>query len=1345
MKKILLLTLVLLASNLFSQTLLTEYRFNGSFTNTSNTLPFAGTSGFANDRAGNSNSAYQVSNNFTNALFSGPTGSNTRSISLWYNTNSNAGYPVLFSYGGNSQYQKFGAYLGPDGHLIFWGYSYDYDFPQPYSTNVWRHLVVTFDGTNVIFYIDGVSIGSVSRPLINTPTGTDFSLLTTGFASKTVLFDDLQVFSGVLTPNQVQQLYFQNILEAITPSSQTFCSATNPTVSNLTTSYGTNIQWYANAFGGSPLTGATPLVNGNVYWCSQTVAGTESGRAPTTVSIQTSSSTVPTFTQIPPICSGTTLVLPSTSTNGVTGTWSPAVNNTATTTYTFSSSACSPTATMTVTVNPTPTAPTASTSVAYAQGQSATALSATGTNLLWYTQAVGGVGNPTAPVPNTAISGVFNYWVSQTNSNGCESSRTQITITVGNTNCLHFDGTNDLIQLSASSQKPTGNSSYTIEMWIAPSSGAFRGVINWGATSFNNLTALSVSGILVQASWGGGANLDAYYTFVTNQWNHIATTWDGTNRRIYINGVLSASDQPAAHNCTPNTQLTIGSNGGFTSFAGAMDEVRIFNYSKTATQIQAAMYCEIPNNTPGLTNYFRFNQGIASGNNTGLTIATNQINTSVDGGLAGFGLTGSTSNWINGSPMESQIIPTFGFATPLNICSGSTYVLPTTSLNGITGTWSPAFNNTVSATYTFTPSAGQCAATTAVTVQIIGSPMASTFNQVPAICVGETLAPLPTQSMQGNNGTWSPALNNTATTTYTFTPNPEVCASPATMTITVNTGTTPSFTQVAPVCSGTSFTLPTTSTNGISGTWAPAINTSATTTYTFTPAAGQCASPTTMTVVVNAPTAPVFTQIAPICSGTAFTLPTTSTNNISGSWAPAINTASTTTYTFTTTAGQCASPTTMTVVVNAPTTPTFNPVSAICSGETLTALPTVSTNGITGTWSPALNNTTTTTYTFVPTGGQCATNTTLTIVVNQPTVPSFNQVQPICAGETLAALPTNSINGFVGTWSPALNNMSTTTYTFTPSAGQCAVSTTMTITVYAPTTPLFTQIAPICVGDQIVGLYNISNNNIFGSWSPIANNQTTTTYTFTPDIFECATTTTMTVVVNSAPTAPTFTQVPAICSGNPITLPTISNEGVIGTWSPAANNLATTTYTFTPAAGQCATTTTMTVTVIPTPTTPTGNATQAFTSGATLADVIITPSSVTWYANLQDAANEVNALSPSTALNNGSSYFAVSTIAGCSSLPFEVVIQITAGLGDDKSSIGFAMYPNPSSSEVTIVGLSIGSSITLSDASGRIIQYLITRTEEEILNVTSCTEGIYFVQIQTALGDTATKKLIVKK
>ena len=87
-------------------------------------------------------------------------------------------------------------------------------------------------------------------------------------------------------------------------------------------------------------------------------------------------------------------------------------------------------------------------------------------------------------------------------------------------------------------------------------------------------------------------------------------------------------------------------------------------------------------------------------------------------------------------------------------------------------------------------------------------------------------------------------------------------------------------------------------------------------------------------------------------------LPTTSNNNITGTWAPALDNTLTTTYTFTPDASQtCAVSQTMTITVNPLITPTFTQVAAICNGEALGELPLTSDNGITGTWLPALDNT----------------------------------------------------------------------------------------------------------------------------------------------------------------------------------------------------------------------------------------------------------------------------------------------------------------------------------------------------------------------------------------------------
>ncbi|MEM0542989.1 lamin tail domain-containing protein, partial [Flavobacterium sp. j3] len=596
--------------------------------------------------------------------------------------------------------------------------------------------------------------------------------------------------------------------------------------------------------------------------------------------------------------------------------------------------------------------------------------------------------------------------------------------------------------------------------------------------------------------------------------------WYGTN----ATGGTATATAP-----TPST-TTLGTTTFYVSqTVGGCESPRapiVVTISNQAPSQPPQLFCDVANSTPNSV-AFDFN-------NIGQTNFTYSY--SIDGGPVVSGIHVSPSN----------------FTVP-NVLPGQTVTF--------TLTWN-----------------GVCAPT------LTASTLVPTFTQLGPFCQGQEVPVLPTTSLNGRTGTWSPAvINPNTTTTYIFTPNAGQCASRASMTIVINPNTTPTFNPVAPICSGQPLTaLPTNSLNGISGTWSPALNNTATTTYTFTPSTGNCGTTTTLTITVNPNVAPTFNPVAPICAGQTLTaLPTTSLNGITGTWSPALNNTATTTYTFTPTAGQCATTATLTITVNPNVTPTFNAVAPICSGQTLSPLPITSLNGITGTWSPALNNTATTTYTFTPSSGQCSPTATLTITVNPNVTPTFNAVAPICAGQTLTALPTTSLNGIAGTWSPALNNTTTTTYIFTPNTGQCGLTTTLQIVVNPNIIPTFTPVAPTCAGSVIAPLPTTALNGITGTWSPAINNTATTTYTFTPTAGQCATTATLGITILQQVT-PTFSPILPICTGGTLNpLPTTSLNGITGTWSPALSTTATTTYTFTPNSNQCANTTTLQIVVVP--------------------------------------------------------------------------------------------------------------------------------------------------------------------
>lgn len=81
-------------------------------------------------------------------------------------------------------------------------------------------------------------------------------------------------------------------------------------------------------------------------------------------------------------------------------------------------------------------------------------------------------------------------------------------------------------------------------------------------------------------------------------------------------------------------------------------------------------------------------------------------------------------------------------------------------------------------------------------------------------------------------------------------------------------------------------------------------------------------------------------------------------------------------------------------------------------------------------------------------------------------VPTFSPIGPICSGSTAPVLPAVSNNGITGTWSPAvINTSATTTYTFTPDAGQDAVPATMIVQVIqAPLLISSASSVTVCVG-----------------------------------------------------------------------------------------------------------------------------------------------------------------------------------------------------------------------------------------------------------------------------------------
>ncbi len=205
------------------------------------------------------------------------------------------------------------------------------------------------------------------------------------------------------------------------------------------TATGSNLKWYDSA--DNPLPGApTPPNNAaSAYKVTQTVNGCESPKKTITVAIKPKPAP-PTVTASYAFCFGQTLS-PLTATgaslkwydanNNFLGSTAPTPSNTANSFYKVSQTinGCeSDKAIISVTITQTP-GPATTTPVEYCVGTTATALTATGTDVKWYSTASGGSPLAAAPTPSTVSAGNTIYYVSQT-LNGCESGRVAVTVTV---------------------------------------------------------------------------------------------------------------------------------------------------------------------------------------------------------------------------------------------------------------------------------------------------------------------------------------------------------------------------------------------------------------------------------------------------------------------------------------------------------------------------------------------------------------------------------------------------------------------------------------------------------------------------------------------------------------------------------------------------------------------------------------------------------------------------------------------------------------------------------------------------------------------------------------------------
>jgi hypothetical protein len=213
-------------------------------------------------------------------------------------------------------------------------------------------------------------------------------------------------------------------------------------------------------------------------------------------------------------------------------------------------------------------------------------------------------------------------------------------------NALNFDGINDYVSV-AGIQNPSG--SFTAEAWARMETYGMRTVFSKIGNGWVGFTiSYDAPNNRMGADMGAGTswpNVLSFLPWNLNQWYHVALVYDAAIDTMYFyqDGVLQGSVFVVPVYST--TLFKIGNDDWFELWDGDIDEVRLWNIARTQANIQSTMFMELTGAEQGLTNYYKFNEGIPGGNNTGIGPLIDSKG-NANGTFVDFALNGNTSNFV---------------------------------------------------------------------------------------------------------------------------------------------------------------------------------------------------------------------------------------------------------------------------------------------------------------------------------------------------------------------------------------------------------------------------------------------------------------------------------------------------------------------------------------------------------------------------------------------------------------------------------------------------------------------------------------------------------------------------
>ena len=161
---------------------------------------------------------------------------------------------------------------------------------------------------------------------------------------------------------------------------------------------------------------------------------------------------------------------------------------------------------------------------------------------------------------------------------------------------LRFDGIDDWVTVQDADALDL-SSGMTLEAWVNPAVvGGWQTVLlkeGAGTMAYELYANNDLSRPAAYFTTSGGVLRAVTGTamLAPNTWTHVATTYDGVNMRLYVNGVLVRTAARTGAILATDGVLHIGGNQvwGGEFFSGLIDEVRIYSRALSATEIMSDM------------------------------------------------------------------------------------------------------------------------------------------------------------------------------------------------------------------------------------------------------------------------------------------------------------------------------------------------------------------------------------------------------------------------------------------------------------------------------------------------------------------------------------------------------------------------------------------------------------------------------------------------------------------------------------------------------------------------------------------------------------------------------------